>query len=93
MSEIKLNFLDDQTEYPRTFKSSDLIKDVLLSFLKSINAYESLDINIYVFQFGQKVLNSKKNINKTIDELGLSTDSEIRLTRKEDRNYARFIFI
>ena len=66
------------------------MKEVLETYLDHIHAFKTLDLNVYVFQFGIKLLNKPSNLQKTIDEIGLSSDNEIRLTRKRDRNYALF---
>lgn len=89
MSTIKLNFIDDQCETSLYVNPNSKMRDVLIAYLNKINTYSgTLDPNVYVFQLGQKILNKKNNIDKTVEELGLSHDCEIRFTRKEDRNYA-----
>ena len=88
MSTIVLKFLDDQTEKELTVDTTLTIKEVLERYLRETNSYVTLDPNIYVFQMGYKVLNKPNNINKTVEELGLSSDNEIKFTRKKDRNYA-----
>ena len=90
MSYIDLIFLDGQKETRLKFNTSLKMKEVLETYLDYIHAFKTLDPNTYVFQFGTKILNKPKNLQKTIDEIGLSSDNEIRLNRKKDRNYALF---
>lgn len=86
---IDLKFVDGQNENTLTINTSLKMNVVLEQYLDEINAYKTLDTNVYVFQFGTKILNKPKNLDKTIDEIGLSTDNEIRLYRKKDRKYAK----
>ena len=91
METIDLKFLDGQNETTLTFSSSATMKEVLEQYLDEIGAYKTLDKNVYVFQYGTKILNKPNNLNKTIEEIGLSSDNEIRLNRKKDRKYANIL--
>lgn len=89
MSTVNLCFIDDERETMLTVHGNSSMKSIIIQYLNEINApLITSDPNVYVFQFGQKVLNSKKNIDKTVEDLGLFDDCDIRMTRKEDRNYA-----
>jgi hypothetical protein len=88
MSEISLSFLDGQNEKVMTFNRDSKIGDVLKQYLKEIDSYVTLDINIYTFAYGITILNKETNVNQTINDLGLDDDAQIKLIRKKQRNYA-----
>lgn len=90
---LKFNDVDSQDLKILTFKNSLTMKEALEKYLDEIKAYKTLDPNIYIFQLGNKILNKPKNLNLTLDEIGLSSDIEIKLIRKKNRKYAKYIKI
>ena len=86
-----LNFFvsDDEKKTPVSYDSSISVRDFLLDYLKNNTYYVTLDTSVYTFQFGGKLLNSKKFIDKKLGDL-IRQGGTINFVRKKDMCYSGY---
>ena len=64
-----------------------LVKDFISAFLKSENAYNTANPNIYTFKVGAKVLNTERYLNVKITDI-IKSGGLVKMFRKEGIHYS-----
>ena len=70
-----------------SYDSSIKIRDFLTDYLTKNSLYVTLDISVYTFSFGSKVLNTARFLEKDLGNV-IQNGQVIRLTRKHDIHYS-----
>ena len=85
----RINFkVDDQGKVISvSYDASITIKDFILDFLAKNSNYASLDLNVYIFKVGGKILNSPRFLDKQLKDV-IKTDSIVTFRRKMELHYS-----
>lgn len=89
MSEITFEIVDDGKTKSLKYDGGITIEDFIKDYLKKNTNLVSLSTSDYTFSFGSKVLNTKRFLNKKLNEI-IQTGSSLTLVRKHDLHYSKY---
>ena len=87
MSIINFKVDDEGKVISVSYDASITIKDFIRDYLAKKSYYVTLDTNVYIFNFGVKILNSQRCLDKLLKDV-IQTDSIVYFTKKKEIQYA-----
>lgn len=82
---FKLNFHGKNQNF--NYGKEKIVEEVLLSILKSIGLYATVDPTVYSFTFGTRILNKIPHVKKMLKEV-IRDNVTIKLISKKDMGYS-----
>lgn len=82
---FKLNFHGKNQNC--NYSGQEIVEKVLLSILKSIGLYETVDPTVYSFTMGVRILNKVPHVKKMLKDV-IRNNVTIKLISKKDMDYS-----
>ena len=87
MAQIKIIFNCESKVTEMFFPENIVIEDALLQYLKTTNSKLNLSIENIIFVYNARILNNKKDLKMTLNELGLEYNDIIIVRKMKDISY------